>query len=95
MFITIAFAPGDKVLIKDADFEAVVNKITVERGCVVYQCQWWVDKQMHGADFYETELEAVSTGHGIELAMLSGNYAAAVRIDENHPLYKKLPREKE
>lgn len=71
MFLAIAFKPGDKVKIKEADFDAVVNKVIIERGGVLYQLNWWVEKDFRSGDFWESELEQIEAGsEKIEVGVL-------------------------
>lgn len=70
MFMPIAFKPGDTVYIKEAEFNAVVNKVVIERGCIVYQCQWWVEKEFRSADFFDTEIEAVEETEKAEVGVI-------------------------
>lgn len=70
MFIPIAFKPGDKVVVKEADFEAVVNKVIIDRGGVMYQIQWWVEKDFRVADFFESELLSIEEHEKIEVGVI-------------------------
>lgn len=70
MFIPIAFKPGDRVLIKEAEFDAVVNKVIIERGSVLYQVQWRIEKEWRTSDFYENELVAVEESEKMEVGVI-------------------------
>lgn len=70
MFMAIAFKPGDRVRIREAEFDAVVNKVIIERGSVLYQCQYWNEKTCSSMDFYESELVAVEESEKIEVGVI-------------------------
>lgn len=70
MFLAIAFKPGDKVRIREAEFDAVVNKVIIERGSVLYQAQWWIEKEWRTGDFYENELEAIEQHEKVEVGVI-------------------------
>lgn len=70
MFLAIAFKPGDRVRIKEAEFDAVVNKVIIERSSVTYECQYWNEKTCVWINLCESELEAIEESEKMEVGVI-------------------------
>jgi uncharacterized protein YodC (DUF2158 family) len=69
MIAVLKFSPGDRVVIGEGEdkFTAIVNKVIIERGAILYEAEWFVNRVANYSSFYENELVPESTPNGLAL----------------------------
>lgn len=53
--------PGDKITILASNIEATIQKVVIDIEVVYYECTWWVESNPYTMNFYQSEIEKVTT----------------------------------